>query len=142
MKKFKNLSKVVETLSSGYFEVDKLNLDYGPIFSTFSYNDVEGLRVRVGGRTFKTVNDLFRLEAYTAYGLKDEQFKYGYRAKWLLNKKNRFILSGGNRNDIEQIGASLTASTDVLGRSNGSSSLIGTATNDKLTNINLSNLTA
>jgi hypothetical protein len=142
VKKFKNLSKIVETLSSGYFEIDKLNLDYGPIFSTFGYNDVEGLRIRVGGRTFKTINDLFRLEAYTAYGLKDEQFKYGYQAKWLLNKKNRFILSGGNRNDIEQIGASLTASTDVLGRSNGSSSLIGTGTNDKLTNINLSNLTA
>jgi hypothetical protein len=142
VKKFKNLSKVVETLSSGFFEIDKLNLDYGPIFSTFGYNDVEGLRVRVGARTFKSINDLFRLEAYTAYGFKDEQFKYGYQAKWLLNKKNRFILSGGNRKDIEQIGASLTASTDVLGRSNGSSSLISTGTNDKLTNINLSNLTA
>ena len=142
VKKFKNFSKGIETLSSGYFQIEKLNLDYGPIFSTFGYNDVEGLRIRVGGRTFKTINDLFRLEAYTAYGLKDEQFKYGYQAKWLINQKNRFILSVGNRNDIEQIGATLTASTDVLGRSNGSSSLISTGTNDKLTNINLTNFTA
>ena len=57
-----------------------------------------------------------------------------------MNKKNRFIISGGNRRDIEQIGASLTTSTDVLGRSLASSALIGKSTNDKLTNINLTTL--
>jgi len=129
-------------LSSGYFEINSLNIDYGPLFSTFGFNDVEGLRVRVGARTFKTSNDLFRLEAYTAYGLKDERLKYGFQAKWLLNKKNRFIIASGKRNDVEQIGASLIANTDVLGRSDGSSSLISTGTNNKLTNINITNISA
>ena len=50
------------------------------------------------------------------------------------------IISGGNRRDVEQIGASLTASTDVLGRSNGSSSIVGTGQNNRLTNVNLSKL--
>ena len=142
VKKYKTINKVVETLSSGYFEIKALNIDYGPLFSTFGYNDVEGVRVRVGARTFKTSNDLFRLEAYTAYGFKDQNLKYGFQAKWLLNKQNRFIITGGKKNDIEQIGATLTANTDVLGRSDGSSSLIGTGTNDKLTNINITTLTA
>ena len=31
-------------------------------FSAFYYNDVEGLIIRVGGRTFKTINELFRLK--------------------------------------------------------------------------------
>jgi hypothetical protein len=31
---------------------------------------------------------------------------------WLI--KNRLILSGGNRRDVEQIGASLTSTNDVL----------------------------
>ena len=53
---------MAETLSSGYFEINKLNLDYGPIFSAFYYNDVEGLIIRVRGRTFKTINDLFRIK--------------------------------------------------------------------------------
>jgi len=53
---------MAETLSSGYFEINKLNLDYGPIFSPFYYNDVEGLIIRVHGRTFKTINDLFRIK--------------------------------------------------------------------------------
>ena len=102
---------------------------------------MEGLRVRVGGRTYKSTNDLFRLEAYTAYGFKDKTLKYGFQAKWLVNKKNRFIITGGKKNDIEQIGATLTANTDVLGRSDGSSSLIGTGTNDKLTRVNISTIT-
>jgi hypothetical protein len=114
-----------------------LKLDYGPIFSTFGFNDVEGLRLRAGGRTYFGQNDLWRIEGYTAYGFKDDKFKYGISGKVLLNKKNRFIISGGNRRDVEQIGASLTTSTDVLGRSLASSSVVGTGTNDKLTNVNL-----
>ena len=141
VKKFKNINKAVQTMYSGYFEIESLNIDYGPIFSTFGYNDVEGLRVRVGARTYKSSNDLFRLEAYTAYGLKDKNLKYGFQAKWLVNEKNRFVITGGKKNDIEQIGATLTANTDVLGRSDGSSSLISTGTNDKLTNINITTLT-
>lgn len=141
VKKFKNIEKISETIASGYFEINTLNIDYGPIFSTFGFNDVEGLRLRIGGRTYKSTNDLFRLEIFTAYGLKDQKFKYGFQAKWLVNKKNRFIITTGKRIDVEQIGASLTANTNVLGRSYSSSSLISTGTNDKLTNINITTLT-
>ncbi|NRA92105.1 MAG: carboxypeptidase-like regulatory domain-containing protein, partial [Psychroserpens sp.] len=81
-----------------------------------------------------------RLEGFVAYGFRDEKFKYGISGKWLLDKKNRFILFGGHRRDIEQIGASLTSSTDVLGRSLASNAVITAGTNDKLTNINLTTL--
>ncbi len=141
VKKFKRLYSIAATLSSGYYEFKDLNFDYGPIFSTFGFNDVEGMRIRTGGRTYFGYDDPWRIEAYTAYGFKDQKFKYGIQAKALLDKKSRLIISGGNRRDVEQIGASLTASTDVLGRSNGSSSLVGTGSNDRLTNINLSMLT-
>jgi len=137
-KKFKRLYNTIATLSSGYYEFDKINFDYGPIFSTFGFNDVEGLRIRTGGRTYFGYNDPWRIEAYTAYGFRDQKFKYGIQAKALLDKRSRLIISGGNRRDIEQIGASLTASTDVLGRSNGSSSLVNNGQNNLLTNINLS----
>ena len=140
VKKFKNLSNIVATFSSGYFEFDKINFDYGPIFSTFGYNDVEGIRLRSGGRTYFSYDDPWRLEAYTAYGFRDQKFKYGFQGKAILNEKNRLIISGGNRRDVEQIGSSLTASTDVLGRSDGSSSVIGTGQNNRLTNVNLSKL--
>jgi hypothetical protein len=41
-------------------------------------------------------------------------------------QKNRIIISGGNRRDIEQIGASLTTTNDILGRSFASSALFTT----------------
>lgn len=137
VKKFKRLYNLGSILASGYIEFNTLPLDYGPIFSTFGFNDVEGLRLRTGGRTYFGRNDLWRLEGFLAYGFRDDKFKYGISGKWLLDKKNRLIISGGNRRDVEQIGASLTTSTDVLGRSLASSAVVGTGSNDKLTSINL-----
>jgi len=138
VKKFKRLYNLGSILASGYIEFNKLPLDYGPIFSTFGYNEVEGNRIRTGGRTYFNQNDIWRLEGFVAYGFRDQKFKYGISGKWMLDKKNRLIISGGYRQDVEQIGASLTTSTDVLGRSFASSSVVGTARNDKLTNISLS----
>jgi len=138
VKKFKQLYSLVSILGSGYVEFK--NFDFGPIFSTFGYNEVEGLRLRVGGRTYFGPNDPWRVQAYTAYGFDDNKFKYGVSGKWMVDKKNRIIISGGNRRDIEQIGASLTTTNDILGRSFASSALFTTGSNGKLTNINLSNV--
>jgi hypothetical protein len=140
VKKFKRLYNLGSILASGYIEFNALPLDYGPVFSTFGFNEVEGLRLRTGGRTYFGPNDSWRLEGFLAYGFADDKFKYGISGKWLVNKKNRLIISGGNRRDVEQIGASLTTSTDVLGRNLASSSVVGTGANDKLTNINLTSL--
>jgi len=135
--KFKRVYDLVTILGSGYVQVG--NIDIGPLFSTFGYNDVEGQRLRFGGRTYFGTNDPWRIQAYTAYGFKDNKFKYGISGKWLVNKKNRLIISGGNRRDVEQIGVSLTTSNDVLGRSFASSSFFSSGTNNKLTNVNLTN---
>ncbi len=142
VKKFRNLYNLGSILASGYYEIPSINFDYGPIFSTFGFNEVEGLRLRAGGRTYYSQNDQWRLEGFVAYGLRDQRGKFGLSGKWLLDKKSRLILSGGYRQDVEQIGASLTTSRDVLGRNLASSSLVNTATNDKLTNIQLANVAA
>ncbi|WP_413999452.1 DUF5686 family protein [Flavobacterium sp. W1B] len=138
VKKFRQLYNLVSILGSGYVQFG--HIDYGPIFSSFGYNEVEGIRLRAGGRTYFGPNDVWRLQGYTAYGFDDNKFKYGLSGKWMVDKKSRIILSGGNRRDIEQIGASLTTTNDVLGRSFASSSLFSSGSNGKLTNINLSNL--
>jgi transposase len=138
VKKFKQMYNLVTILGSGYINYHKF--DYGPIFSTFGYNVVEGWRLRVGGRTYFGPNDKWRLQGYTAYGFEDNKFKYGLSGKWMIDAKNRIIVSAGNRRDVEQIGASLTTTNDVLGRSFASSSVFSSGTNGKLTNINLSNV--
>ncbi|MGH2665786.1 MAG: DUF5686 family protein [Flavobacterium sp.] len=140
VKKFKKLYNLATILASGY--INKGNIDYGPIFSIFGYNDVEGQRLRFGGRTYFGSNDPWRIQAYTAYGFKDNKFKYGISGKWMVDKKNRIIISGGNRRDVEQIGVSLTTSNDVLGRSFASSSFFASGDNSKLTNVNLTSFAA
>ncbi|WP_034894167.1 DUF5686 and carboxypeptidase-like regulatory domain-containing protein [Gillisia sp. Hel_I_29] len=136
VKAFNRIYDVTTTLATGYIELN--DFDFGPIYSTVGFNDVEGLRLRAGGRTYFGFNDLWRLEGYGAYGFKDNQFKYGISGKVLLDRRSRLTLSGGNRRDIEQLGTNLTNSTDVLGRSLASSSLINVGNNDKLSSINLS----
>ncbi|MEO9894456.1 DUF5686 family protein [Aurantibacter sp.] len=136
--KFKSYYNVVSILGSGYVEIDKWNLDIGSVYDVFGYNDAEGARVRAGLRTYFGENDPWRLEGYMAYGFADQKVKHGLAGKVLLDKKSRLIISGGNRRDIEQLGVSLTATNDVLGRSIASSSLLTVGANNRLTNINLS----
>ena len=138
VKAFKQVYDVATVLATNYYEFN--GWDFGPVFSTFGYNDIEGVRLRVGGRTYFGQNDMWRLQAFTAYGFNDDKFKYGVSGKVMLDRKSRLILSGGNRRDVEQLGASLTSSSDVLGRSLVSSSPLTVAANTTLTNINLSSL--
>jgi hypothetical protein len=119
--RFKRIYNLASILGSGYIEIPKWKMDLGPIFSTFGYNDVEGQRIRFGGRTYFGSNDTWRIQGYTAYGFNDNQFKYGISGRWMVNPNKRVILSIGNRRDVEQMGVSLTTSNDVLGRSFASS---------------------
>ncbi len=139
VKRFKELTTVAEILTSGYWNVT-YGIDWGPIMSSFGFNDIEGFRMQLGGRTFFTQSDKWRLKGFMAYGFRDNRFKYGLEGKWMLENKNRLILSLGNRRDIEQLGVSLTTANDVLDRSFATTSLFTRGDNTKLTNINLSNV--
>ncbi|WP_374959162.1 DUF5686 family protein [Gilvibacter sp.] len=134
--RFKTLYNIGSVLASGYYEFP--GFDFGPVFSTFGFNEAEGLRIRLGGRTYFGRNDMWRLEGFGAYGFRDERFKFGLSGKWLLDRRSRFIIFGGHRKDTEQTGASLTNTNDVLGRNLASSALITVGANDRLTRINLS----
>ncbi len=136
--RFKSLYTLGAMFASGYYELK--GFDAGPIYSVFGYNEVEGLRLRLGGRTYFSQNDMWRLEGFGAYGFKDHDFKYGLSGKVLVSRKKRKILFGGYRKDIEQSGASLTNSKDVLGRNRASSGLVTIGSNDRLTNIELTTL--
>jgi hypothetical protein len=135
---FKQITNLVTMLASGY--VNYGNFDFGPIFSTFGYNEVEGFKTRLGGRTYFGPNDPWRVQGFIAYGAKDNKFKYGFAGKWMIDKKNRIIISGGNRRDIEQLGAQLTTTNDILARNYGSSAFFTSGSNGKLTSIGLTNV--
>ncbi len=138
VKRFKELTDIAEILSSGYWNFTR-GFDYGPIYSTVGFNDLEGLRLRIGGRTYFSQSDKWRLKGFLAYGFEDKKFKYGIEGKLMVEPRRRIILSVGNRRDIEQLGVSLTTANDVLDRSFATTSIFTRGDNTKLSNINLTN---
>ncbi len=75
-KLFINASKIIFTLAMGHFKPGG-GIEIGRLNNTVSYNDVEGYRLRVGGRTNPEFNKRFNLETFGAYGIRDKQFKFG-----------------------------------------------------------------
>jgi hypothetical protein len=70
--------------------------DVGPIGSFYSFNDVEGFRVKFGGETNLKFHPKISLAGLVAYGFKDQEFKYGgsllysFRDDFKTNPKHFF----------------------------------------------------
>lgn len=136
--KFKRIVKIVEILQSGYINAWKA-IDFGDIFSVYGSNEVEGDRIRIGARTYFSANDLWRIEGYTAYGFKDEKFKYGIEGRYMFNRDNRATIGFGSRNDVIQLGAQLTNDDGIMTRSFASSSVFSSGTNSSLSFVKQNN---
>ncbi|MCF6296835.1 MAG: DUF5686 and carboxypeptidase regulatory-like domain-containing protein [Flavobacteriaceae bacterium] len=141
VKRFKELNSVADILTTGYWSAFR-GFEMGPIFSTIGFNDLEGLRLRLGGRTYFKQSDRWRMKGYLAYGFKDQKFKYGIEGQWMVAKRNRLIFSLGTRRDIEQLGVSLTTANEVLDRSFATTSIFSRGDNLKLSSISLTNVKA
>lgn len=62
-------------------------VEFGPVEYTYTYNQLEGSRVRVGGRTSRELSERFYFQGYTAYGFGDRRWKYYVGAAHTLNKR-------------------------------------------------------
>lgn len=139
--KFNRIVKLYETLGSGYYNITK-GIDLGPIFSIYGVNEVEGDRIRLGARTYFTRNDPWRVQFYTAYGFKDQQFKYGVEARYMFNRVNRFMIGAGTRRDVMQLGVQLTNDDGIMARSFASSTVFARGENASLSSVNQTNIFA
>ena len=137
--RFQRVKKIYETFDSGYFNVGHA-IDIGNIYSVYGYNEVEGDRLRVGARTYFSRNDDWRIQAYTAYGFRDQKFKYGAAARYMFDKVSRFTIGAGSRHDIMQLGVQLTNDDGIMSRSFASSSVFGRGTNASLSNVKQNNI--
>lgn len=62
--------------------------ELGPVNAFYSFNPVEGLRLRAGGRTTTNFSERIYFEGYGAYGFKDERWKYFGSATWSLSGRS------------------------------------------------------
>lgn len=74
-KSFKRAAEIATLLLAGYKHVSPY-AEIGPVNTFYSYNPVEGFRLRLGGRTTPELSKRITLETYVAHGFKDERWKY------------------------------------------------------------------
>jgi hypothetical protein len=86
MKSFKRLGDVFTLIFSGYLEAGKVEI--GNTNTFYSFNPVEGFRLKVGGRTTTKMSKSLYFNSYLAYGFKDEKFKYLLGATYSFNHKS------------------------------------------------------
>ncbi|WP_235921070.1 DUF5686 and carboxypeptidase-like regulatory domain-containing protein [Foetidibacter luteolus] len=87
MKSFRRLMDWLTLLLAGYKQMGP-NYELGPVSTFYSFNPVEGFRLRAGGRTTPNFSKNIFFENYLAYGFKDEKWKYYLAATYSFNHKS------------------------------------------------------
>jgi hypothetical protein len=99
---YKYYEKFITVVASGYWVQGKFEI--GPIYKFISFNDIEGLRLRFGGRTSNDFSKKLMLEGHVAYGTKDTDFKYELGMQYMLGKNPRRSVGLSFKYDMEQLG--------------------------------------
>jgi hypothetical protein len=87
LQSYKRLMDYATLLLAGYKAAGP-NYEIGPASAFYSFNPVEGFRLRVGGRTTPNFNKSLYFENYVAYGFKDQKWKYFLSGTYSLNHKS------------------------------------------------------
>jgi len=86
MKSFKRMMDLVSFFFIGYKNYGPIEV--GPIYSFYSFNNLEGFRLRLGGRTTPDFSTRWYFNTYAAYGFKDEKWKGFLSAAYSFNNKS------------------------------------------------------
>lgn len=89
-------------VTTGYIPMGPIDL--GKLGTMVSFNQVEGLRVRLGPETSHSLTQKIQARTYAAYGFRDEKFKYGGSLLYTFNEdyreNPRHFIRGEYRHDV------------------------------------------
>lgn len=97
----KTFVEVVDVAVNGYYTAGKF--DIGPYLYAFAWNNVEGSRFRLGGRTNGDFSSKIVFSGFAAYGVRDEILKYGGQLNYIASRKRWTEWWIGYKYDIDQI---------------------------------------
>jgi len=86
MPSYKRTMEIINLFAVGFKSFGPVEV--GPLGALYSFNGVEGSRVRLGGRTTPDFSSRYYFETYGAYGFKDQNFKYLLSAAYAFNNKS------------------------------------------------------
>ena len=110
MKSYHRLMDYATAFTAGYKSVGKI--DVGPIGSFYTFNQIEGQRLKLGARTTPRLNTHVYGESYVAYGTKDNRWKYFGSATYAFNNKSIYTYP------VHYIQASYMDDARLLGQEN------------------------
>lgn len=96
-RKFNIARKVVK----GYYPAKYFDFDLSQLIN---FNNYEGIRLGLGLVTNHHFSNMFRLQGYAGYGLKDTKFKYHLAGSFRLNKYANTWVGVGYTNDNNEAG--------------------------------------
>ena len=111
--KMNKIVRFTDFITGGYFTIYP-GVQFGKWWNSLSNNDVEGNRIRLGFRSFKSIEDRLRSNAYIAYGFKDKSLKYAFEIKHLLNEMPRVTVGAVYSKDFEQLGNRFLSSKNLI----------------------------
>jgi hypothetical protein len=86
MPSFRRTMALLTLLFAGYGNLGPVEI--GPVNTFYSFNPVEGFRLRFGGRSTPAMSKRLYFETYGAYGFNDKQWKGFLSATYSLNNKS------------------------------------------------------
>lgn len=86
MPSFRRTADIINLLFAGFKNFGKFEI--GPASTFYSFNPIEGFRLRVGGRTTADFSKRIFFESYGAYGFKDKKWKYFFASTYSFNNKS------------------------------------------------------
>lgn len=86
MPSYRRTVDIATLLLAGYKSFGPVEV--GPANAFYSFNPVEGFRLRFGGRTTTQLSKRYYFETYAAYGFKDEKWKYFLSGTYSFNSKS------------------------------------------------------
>lgn len=104
LSKAENLELKLNTLNallSGRVPMGPFNLDLSRLLA---FRNFEGIRLGVGLETSDKVSRVFRLSGYTAYGFKDQQWKYGGKLRATIDRKRDIYAEVLAEHDLVEFG--------------------------------------
>jgi len=108
MPSFKRTMAIATLLLAGYTAAGPVEI--GPVNTFYSFNPVEGFKLRFGGRTLPKFSKRIYFETYGAYGFKDEKWKYFLSSAYSLNNKSIYAYP------LNYIKASVQSDTKIPGQ--------------------------
>jgi hypothetical protein len=87
---YRNLQKAGLLLATDKTGIFGDRLEIGPVSHLIHYNELEGLRLRIGGNTTWKLNRHVSIGGYMAYGFRDSRLKYRGDIRYSYDRNDQF----------------------------------------------------